>query len=405
MRPIRLGVIFDQELFSGGGYQQALNALLLTQELSSDVVDVEVFTTFKQNVAELQNYKITASYICLRFVDKLTIHMRRYSRLFKLSGFFRFFSKFNRFEKVLVNRKIDIVYFLSPSILARDLEELNYIMTVWDLCERDAPEFPEVRRNSEFEIRDENYRSILPKAVAVLVDSEYGKKGVVRYYGIDENRVFVIPFQAAQGVRGKCKVNLEPVDFEKKYSVCFPYVFYPAQFWAHKNHVYLLEGLRILEVKYGIRVGAVFSGGDKGNRQYIEEYSINLGLKDRVRFVGFVKNNEVAGIYRNAIALVMPTYFGPTNLPPLEAFELGVPVLYPDKPGLRDQVGSAALLMDLNDPGSMADHIKNLVNDGQLKDELIQAGKIRLAELDSVCRAPILQKILQDFRWRRMCWK
>ena len=53
----------------------------------------------------------------------------------------------------------------------------------------------------------------------------------------------------------------------------------------------------------------------------------------------------------------MPTYFGPTNIPPLEAFALGVPVLYSDLPGLKDQVGDSALLLDLNNPESMAQHM------------------------------------------------
>ena len=58
----------------------------------------------------------------------------------------------------------------------------------------------------------------------------------------------------------------------------------------------------------------------------------------------------MASLYKESIALVMPSYFGPTNIPPLEAFNLGVPVLYSDLPGLKDQVGDAALLLDLNKP-------------------------------------------------------
>ena len=49
-------------------------------------------------------------------------------------------------------------------------------------------------------------------------------------------------------------------------------------------------------------------------------------------------------LYTEALALVMPTYFGPTNLPPLEAFQTGTPVLYSDLPGMREQVGDAAIM-------------------------------------------------------------
>jgi glycosyltransferase involved in cell wall biosynthesis len=189
-----------------------------------------------------------------------------------------------------------------------------------------------------------------------------------------------------------------------KYNLDMPYVFYPAQFWAHKNHVYLLEGLRILEELYGICIGAIFSGGDQGNLAYVHSYARRLNLEDRVRFIGFVDNEEIPELYRQSVALVMPSYFGPTNLPPLEAFELGVPVLYSDKVGLRDQVGDAALLMDLKDPASLANHLKNLIDDPQLRMRLIVAGNERLKFFDSMDRIGVLTRVLEDFRWRRLTW-
>ena len=100
----------------------------------------------------------------------------------------------------------------------------------------------------------------------------------------------------------------------------------------------------------------------------------------------------------------MPSYFGPTNLPPLEAFQLGVPVLYSNQPGLRDQVGDAALLMDLKDPNSMALHLKKLIENKQLREQLIKSGYTRLKHFNSYNRVEILKNIIQDFRWRRFCW-
>ena len=54
------------------------------------------------------------------------------------------------------------------------------------------------------------------------------------------------------------------------------------------------------------------------------------GLTDQISIIGFVDSAELAALYRGAAALVMPTYFGPTNLPPLEAWAVGTPVIYPE---------------------------------------------------------------------------
>jgi glycosyltransferase involved in cell wall biosynthesis len=129
-----------------------------------------------------------------------------------------------------------------------------------------------------------------------------------------------------------------------------------------------------------------------------------LGLSERVRFAGYVPGNEIPVLYQQALALVMPTYFGPTNLPPLEAFLLGVPVLYPDLPGLRDQVGGAALLIDLKVPDSLAHQLARLLDSPGLRKQLIDAGKVQLDLHSDEARIETWKKILQEFRLRRICW-
>ena len=405
MRPIRLAVVFDQQIRAGGGYQQALNAALLTCELPSSLVETIYFTTLSENVETLSRFGIKAELVPASFYSRVSTYFRRKisnSRLLKL---FKKNHPYTPIEKALIKHRIDLAYAVSPSNWPLDLEEINYITTVWDLSHRDDLEFPEVRWDRQFEMRESTYRALLPRATAIFVDSELGMKNVLYRYGIDKERVHVMPFQAAAATRDA--LSLEPratIDVHAKYNLGVPYVFYPAQFWAHKNHVYLLEGLQVLDERYGIRVGAIFSGGDQGNLSYIQSCVSMMNLEDRVRFVGFVDNEEIPELYLQSVALVMPSYFGPTNLPPLEAFELGVPVLYSDKEGLRDQVGHAALLMDLNDPVSMADHLKDLLYDRQLNLRLIEAGKERLRYFDSFDRLGTLIKVLEDFRWRRNAW-
>jgi glycosyltransferase involved in cell wall biosynthesis len=403
MKRMKLAVIFDQQIRAGGGYQQALNAALLTKQLPNDLVDVVFYTTVKTNVDILREHEIRADFVKISLIQK--IHDRIRSRIIHQSTltFIKRLVPNTVFEGVLLKDKIDLVYFLSPSHLALSLENLNYMMTVWDLCHRDYPEFPEVRRDRQFESREFNYKLILPPATAILVDSELCKKNLSRRYSVDEDRIHVLPFQAAVATRQSNRSPL--IDIRAQYKLKYPYIFYPAQFWAHKNHVYILDGLKNLETQHGMKIGAVFSGGDFGNLSYVKNYANLLDLEDRICFAGFVDNDLVPHIYQQSVALVMPTYFGPTNLPPLEAFELGVPVLYSDKDGLRDQVGDAALLMDLNDPMSMANHLNELLLKPCVRDRLIQAGKNRAKYFDAIDRVGIVKAVIENFRSRRLCWE
>jgi len=406
MKIIRLAVIFDQRIEYGGGYQQALNAALLAQSLPKKLVNVFFFTTIKENIKVLENYGINSKFIYLSLFFKIKNYIRKQSAYLYFPKIIKRLVQYTKFEKKLLDHKIDLVYFLSPTFLTNSLENLNYITTVWDLCHRDHPEFPEMRANCGIELKDQEFTRSLTRATGIIVDSEFGKIKVSKIYSIDEEKIHVIPFQSSIVVQNCSNFNeLPKKKISEKYNLNLPYIFYPAQFWAHKNHIYLLKGLNLLEQQYGLKFGAIFCGADKGNLSYVKNYANSLGLKDRIRFLGFVANEEIPDLYRQSVALVMPTYFGPTNIPPFEAFELGVPVLYSDEPILKDQVGNAALLIDLKNPLSMATNLKNLSQNLQLRENLIKAGYERIKYFNSIDRLKNLQKIIEDFSWKRICWE
>ena len=192
------------------------------------------------------------------------------------------------------------------------------------------------------------------------------------------------------------------MDVKKKYRIKYPYIFYPAQFWPHKNHIYLIRGLFELENKFGQRVDAIFSGGDQGNLEYIKKITSQLGMSERIKFIGFCDDGDIPLLYEQSLALVMPTYFGPTNLPPLEAFRLSTPVLYPKQ--FKDQVADAALLIDLNDPMTMASQLNNLLMNSSIREDLILKGHKILKDNGDHKNFSVLQEILLSFRNKRICW-
>ena len=404
-RPVRLAVFFDKEITAGGGYQQAVNAARLVQQLPTEICDPLFVTNSCSSLAALSDYGINAMYLPLSTWRKALLRLRSSVIRPKLFRVIQGIFGLNLLDRFLQTQNVDLIYFTSPSELALFTERFNYLFTVWDHAHRDELEFPEVRQDRIFECREAIYERALKKAVGVLVDAELSRENVARRYGIDIARVHVMPFSPAVGANLTDEEYASGyMDIKLKYNLAYDYVYYPAQLWAHKNHIYLLRGLYDLERLYGLKFGAIFSGGDKGNREYIESVSRQLGLFDRVVFAGFVPNDEIPYLYRQAVALVMPTYFGPTNLPPLEAFKLGVPVLYSDLPGLRDQVGDAALLMDLKDSCSLAKHLYDAVSDIKLSVRLVEKGRQRAAEISDETRLLILTDIIDGFRQRRICW-
>ena len=404
-KKIKIAIIFDQKLKSGGGYQQAINASILIEKLNLDFFETSFYSLVKKNIKILEEKNIKVNFLKMNLFEKILIFLKTSPRFQLIYDFIYIFIPINFFERKLYKRNIDLVYFVSPSNLAVDLKKINFIFTIWDLCHRDNPEFPEVNKDNQFKKREKIYQDVVPRASAVIVDSEVSKKNLVKRYLIDEERVHVISFEPATRIKDFSGKVSNKIFQLIKYDLSIPYIFYPAQYWPHKNHVYILEGIKKLESNFSQKINAIFTGSDKGNLKYLKRYAIDLGLNDRIYFLDFVSDQEIIDLYKSSLALVMPSYFGPTNLPPLEAFCLGIPVLYPDLNGMKEQVSGAALLINLEESSSMAFQINKLLKYPTIRKELIEAGEKKYNDFTKVKKELILKKILENFYLRRITWK
>ena len=400
-KPIKLAVILDQSIYIGGGYQQSINDLLLISKISNDLIQPIYYSLNKNNLEALSKLNFNVFLLKENVFQKLHRYLRNRMNN-TILNYWSFIFKYNYFENIFHQKNIDLIYFTSPSNLVYSLESINYIFTIWDFCHRDFVEFPEVYINRNFEYREKLYSFATRKAVATLVDSEQSKQKLILQYGIDADRVIVFPFSPASHLENGLKnYKIKYVDIKSKYKILNNYIFYPAQFWPHKNHIYILESIKLLKNEYNLEMDVIFSGTDKGNIDYIKKITSHLNLKKRVHFLGFVDDSEMIYLYKQSLCLVMPTYFGPTNLPPLEASYLGVPIIYSNLNGLNEQVGNSALLMDLNDPASLARNIFNLIKNNSIKNTLILNGHENLKKFDTSKKEKLLLDLFLKYQSKR----
>lgn len=123
----------------------------------------------------------------------------------------------------------------------------------------------------------------------------------------------------------------------------------------------------------------VFAGSPNNAYTEVNALVSNLGLSDHIIFLGYIPDEHMAPIYRRARALIMPTFFGPTNIPPLEAFSLGCPVAVSNIYGMPEQVGNAALLFDPSSDTELTEIMYRLWTDDVLCDSLSRKGRERAA--------------------------
>lgn len=320
--------VFNQAPEAGGGFHQSLNSLAELANVCRGRHRLRVLT-FKAGLPDVdQLVQCLPELREVEFVDPSGSKRNAVEllRKLRLTRFIRHIPR--RWRRPSRARFVDglgadLIYFLSPNSLALALVRTPYVMTVWDVCHLDHPEFPEVRADGEFERRETFFRRVLPQALLVVTDSEVLADRLHQRYGVDRERLVAQRFRPSPFLDVS---SASPEAVLAEYGLERGYWFYPAQFWAHKNHVRVLEALSILRER-GLDQRVVFAGSDKGFRRVVEGHVSRLGLVGRVQFLGFVPSEHLRALYLGSIGLVFPSYFGPTNLPPLEALALGRPVV------------------------------------------------------------------------------
>jgi glycosyltransferase involved in cell wall biosynthesis len=281
------------------------------------------------------------------------------------------------------------------------------VVTVHDLNHRVYTEFPEVVALGEFERREYYFRNACRYATTLLVESDTGREDLLNFYGdtgVLSDHVIVLPMLPAITLA----LNGSEDDSKRvrqRYGLSGDYLFYPAQFWPHKNHLRLIQALHHLREGCGLTPTLVLGGSHSGtlrHRTFVTamQTARRLGVHKQVRYLGFIPDQDMSGLYREAVGLVMPTFFGPTNIPVLEAFALGCPVVTSDIRGIREQTNGAAILVNPRDPEAIADGLRRLLTASDERVEIMRRGREVTSRYTAYDYRRILKRALADTKAR-----
>jgi len=365
----KIGLFLWARPNDGGAFQYTLTMLEAVAALPADRFSVVVAYTGEYWLDYLKDYG-------LRSVS--TPHGalgRGMSRAIMLAGipmapwrkFMRYFSPLAR---TLLRERCVLWLFPAQEILSCQLP-LPALVSIHDLMHRYERRFKESGSFIQFWGRERKFRNICRWAKGVLADSEVGRRQVMESYGMPKERIYVLPFIAPRYMRNEDRA----VDLDKQYNLPPKFFFYPAQFWEHKNHRRLVLAMAKLQ-KALPDIKLVLAGSKKNAYSEVIKLVRELGLENDVIFLGYVPDSDMVELYKRARALIMPTYFGPTNIPPLEAFIAGCPVAVSNIYGMPEQVGDAALLFNPDSVDDIAKCMKRLWLDDRLHADLSERGRI-----------------------------
>jgi glycosyltransferase involved in cell wall biosynthesis len=229
------------------------------------------------------------------------------------------------------------------------------------------------------ELRRRTYGPAALNADLIFTVSQFSKRGIAKRYGIDADRIGVAP----PGVSAVFTdpAPLEPSVSYRQLELAEDYVYYPANYWPDKNHDNLLRALLILRERFP-RLELVLSGAPGVDADRVADLARELGVRDRVRMLGFVEQPLVCELARHSRAVPYVSQFEGFGIPIVEAMHSGAPVITSMAEACREVAGDAALCAPYDDPDAIAAEIERLLDDPHLAREMSVRGKRRAAKFD-----------------------
>ena len=266
--------------------------------------------------------------------------------------------------------------FFSPSHYSPRFSPVPTVMSVMDLSYIHFPEL--FAKHDLYQLREWTKYSV-KKARKVFTISESSKNDIIKYYRKKPEDVVVTYLGIKQnvfpaGLHGKAmsqEVKIE--DLQIKFGLPKKYVLFVGTIQPRKNISRLIDAFAAVGKKHK-DVSLVIVGKKGWLYGPILAEPKKMNIEEKVHFLDFVNNEELAVLYKHAICYCLPSLYEGFGLPVLEAMQHGCPVITSNVSSLPEAGGDACLYVNPESATDIALKIVELIEKPQLRKKLIQKG-------------------------------
>lgn len=207
----------------------------------------------------------------------------------------------------------------------------------------------------------------------ILTPSGASRQKILQRYRVPGDKV-IVTHEAADERFARYRTlqvtDAERASLTKKYHLKFPFLLYVGNAYPYKNLDRLLSALKLLPTP----INLVNPCARSVFYDRLAAVAKQKGLADRVILPGFVPDEDLAKLYRLAVAYVFPSLSEGFGLPLLEAQMAGLPVVASNAPPLPEIGGDGALYFNPHDVNEMARQVERISKDEALRRQLIERG-------------------------------
>lgn len=220
-------------------------------------------------------------------------------------------------------------------------------------------------------------RESVRRADAVIADSANTRSDIVRLLGVAPEKVVAIPLGIDDQYRPASPALVEAL--RQRHGLPARFILYLGTLEPRKNIETLIRAYAELRRQDPAAPLLVIAGGAGWRYQRVLEVVESLGLQGAVIFPGFVPQAELPTWYSAAEVFVYPSLYEGFGLPPLEAMACGAPIITSTASSLPEVVGDAGILVEPSDVTALAEAMRRVLADADLRADLRARGLARAA--------------------------
>ncbi|MDG1347683.1 MAG: glycosyltransferase family 1 protein [Crocinitomicaceae bacterium] len=291
--------------------------------------------------------------------------------------------------KALKKHKIDV--FFSPDGYLSLRTIIKQVGTIHDINFEHFPE--DIPKGARYYLRS-FFSRFAKKAAHILTVSEYSKQDIAKTYGIVPDKITAI----WNGANPKFQPLSESgrIDIRKLHSNEKPYFLFVGSLHPRKNLKRLMQAYeQLLSEEPETENDLLIVGTALWKEEKIDTW-VSEETLCRIHFKGHLPLDILTNIVAAADIFVYVPYFEGFGIPLVEAMHCGVPIISGNKTSLPEVAGDAALYCDPFSVLDIAEKMKLLVRDPNLKKELSQKGLVRAKEFSWDKAADAVWEVLSE---------
>lgn len=207
------------------------------------------------------------------------------------------------------------------------------------------------------------------KAKRIFTISESSKNDIIKAYHITPAHV-IVTYPGIKQILQKSK-SLNMSNLQKRFGISENFILFVGTLQPRKNITRLIEAFSKIK-KDNVQLVVV---GKKGWLfEDIFTAPEKYGIKEKVKFLDFVSDEDLPSLYQNALCYILPSLYEGFGLPVLEAMQYGCPVITSNVSSLPEAGGAAAVYVNPEDVNDIAEKIEKVITDEKLRKQMIIKG-------------------------------